>query len=359
MTHPDRNTLKEFAAWSVGPIVSIFLPCDPQRSEPDPAALKSAAQWSEESLVNDHGLDPAAAAAILAPLMGAALAPAAPSRGAAWFLAPGRATCIALPSNVGPAVQIGTAPDTLRLLPFVSDAPVYYVLALSQRRVRLFRASRFDIEPIAVPDMPKGLDDDLWYVQRDTSFNRHGSGAMHAAGATPDDAKDLVHQYMHHVDRALAPVLAESHAPLVVVGIGYEAAMFINESHYRHIVETPVVGNADSLDVATIHARSWEIVDALPGAAQAASARAKDLAGTGRAVTDPSEIATAATNGAVEQFLVARSLTDGSPVQGRLDDERARYATALNAAVATGAMAFVVDDADLPAGAMAAAVLRY
>ena len=359
MTHPDRNTLRDFAAWSDGPIVSIFLPCDPKRAEPDPAALKSAAQWAEESLVTDHGLDRAAAAAILAPLVGAALVPATPSRGAAWFLAPGRAMCIAVPGDIGPAVQIGAAPDTLRLLPFLSGEPTYYILALSQHRVRVFRANRFDIEPVNVADMPKGIEDDLWYVQRETSFNRHGSGAMHAAGATPDDTKDMVHQYMHHVDRALAPVLAESHAPLVVVGIGYEAAMFINESHYRHIVETPVVGNADSLDVATIHARSWEIVDALPGAAEAATARAQDLAGTGRAVTDPGEIATAAANGAVEQFLVARSLTEGSPVQGRLDDERACYATALNAAVATGATAFVVDDADLPAGAMAAAVLRY
>jgi len=285
-----------------------------------------------------------------APLPGAAGAPAAPSRGAAWFLAPGRATCISLPGPAGPSIEIGPVPNTVRLLPFMENGPHYVVLAISQSRVRVFRASRFDIAPLPVPDMPKSLEDALWYIQREPTFQRHGSGMMHASGGGPQYHKDDIHQYLHMVDRALGPVL---------VGVGYEAAMFVNESHYRHIVPTPVVGNADTLDVATIHERTWAVASALPGAAQAAAARARELAGTGRAVTDLTEVGTAAVSGAVDQLIVARSATDGDQVQGPLGEDRSRLASALNAALANGATAHVVDDDELPDGALAVAILRY
>jgi hypothetical protein len=357
--NPTRSALRTLASWQDGPFVSIFLPQDPKRPDMDATHLKDIVQWALGALVSDHGLSPARATSLLAPITDATLTVGVPGHGTAWFLAPERSLRLELPGVTAAVVEIGGAPDTLRLLTHLSTGPDYYVLAVSQKHARVFRANRFSIEPFDVAELPKSLDDALWYIQREPTFERHGSGAVHASGGGQQYHKDDIHQYLHQVDRALCAALAGSHAPLVVMGVGYEASMYINESHYRHVVHTPVSGNPDALDLATIHQRSWAEVSNESGPAGAAASRVRDLAGTGRAITAIDEIVEASQNGAVDQFVVARSLTDGGERRGRLDADRERLSTALIAAMAHGAAAHVVADDELPSGAVAAAVLRF
>ena len=357
--NPTRAALRTLASWTTGPVVSIFLPQDPTRPDKDQTQLKNAVQWAQESLVNEHGQSAAQAIALLAPIASAAASSGEPGHGTAWFASPEHSLRLILPGITDAAVEIGDAPDTLRLLSHLSTGPDYVVLAVSQKHVRAFRANRFAIEPLDVKDLPKSLDDALWYIQREPTFERHGSGAMHASGGGQQYHKDDIHQYLHMVDRALCAALAGSHAPLVVMGVGYEASMYINESHYRHVVHTPVAGNPDSLDLASIHERSWAVVSAQSGPADAAASRARQLAGTGRAVTGIDEIVQASQAGSVDQFLVAHSLTNGGEYRGRLDGDRARLSAALTEAMAHGAAAHVVDDSSLPVGAVAVAVLRF
>jgi hypothetical protein len=355
----DPAALAAFTTWNSTPVVSVFVPLDPTRTDADPVQLNSIAGWAEAALVADHGLDRAAAAAVLAPLSEAIPASLPSRRGAAWFLAPGRATCMSLPAPVELAVEIGDVADSLCLLPYLGNGPEYYVVAISQHRVRVFRCSHYEIEPVQVPQLPKSLEDALWYVQREPTFERHGSGTVHASGGGQQYHKDDIHQFLHLVDKALAPMLVGSHAPLVVMGVGYEASMFINESHYRHVVPTPLSGNPDTADVATIHQRSWDLIGSQPGPAGAAAARVRELLGTGRAVTDFDEIASAAANGAVDALVVARSMTEPGDRRGSMSPQRSQLARAVNAALAAGGHAYVVEPGELPTGAMAAAVLRY
>lgn len=356
--NPIRRAVREFSTWEPGPVVSVFLQQDPYRPDLDTLQLKAAVQWAQEALVNDHGLEAAAAASLLAPLGEAINEPPVPGHGLAWFAGPDRAVRIDVPGTTESAVEIGDAADTLRLLPYLTIGPEYYVLTVSQNHARVFKANRISIEPIQVKDLPSSMEDALWYIEREPTFERHGSGAMHASGGGQQYRKNDIHQYLHYIDKAIGAALAGSHAPLVVMGVGYEAAMFINESHYRHVVPTPVSGNPDALDLETIHAKSWELVSAHDERAQAAASRARALAGTGKAVTDPAEIVAAAQAGTVDALVVARSLTGGER-QGTLDPIRAELSTALSFSLAYGATAHVVDDDQLPAGAVAAAVLRY
>ena len=357
--NPTRTALRALASWQDGPFVSIFLPQDPKRPDMDATHLKDMVQWALGALVSEHGQTSARATAILAPVAEEASRTGAPGNGTAWFLAPDRFLHLDLPGITAAVLEIGGAPDTLRLLPHLSTGPDYYVLAVSQKHARVFRANRFSIEPFEVNDLPKSLDEALWYVQREPTFERHASGAVHASGGGQQFHKDDIHQYLHQVDRALCTALAGSHAPLVVMGVGYEASMYINESHYRHVLHTPVSGNPDALDLTTIHQRSWAVVSNESGPADAAASRARDLAGTGRSITDLDAFVEAARNGAVDQLVVAQSLTNGGERRGRLDTDRQLLSTALTAAMAHGAAAHVVSDNELPSGAVAAAVLRF
>ena len=361
ITHPNptRAALRDFASWDKGPVVSIFIPQDPTRTDLDPLQLKASAQWVQESLVRDHQQSQVDAEQMVAPLLEAAVATPQPGHGHAWFLNSHCSVSLPLHGLTEMVIEIGTVPDTLRLLPYLSTGPDYVVVAISQKHVRVFRANRTSIEPLEVVDLPKSLDDALWYVRREPTLERHGSGAAHMSGGGQDYRKNDLHQYLHLIDKALCTALTGTHAPLVVMAVGYEASMFINESHYRHIVHSPITGNPDNVDPQTIHERSWAIISGQAGPAEAAVARARRLAGTGMTVSDIDEIIRAARSGAVDLFLVARSLTNSAAYQGSLDPLRQELSLALNLSMANGAAAHVVADGELPDGSLATAVLRY
>lgn len=358
-TSLQRTDITAFSTWEAGPVVSIFLPQDTNRPDTDPTHRKAALQWAQDALVNAHGLSSSAAAAVLAPLADAV---ATPTSGGdeAWFAAPGHHARIPLPEHTEEIVSVGQVPDVLRLLPHLLSGPDYYVLTISQNHAQLFRANKYSITPVDVPELPKSLEAALWYIKREPTLERHGSGAAHTSGGGQQLHKDDIAQYLHLVDRAVTATLADSHAPLVVMGVGYEASMYINTTHYRHVVHTAVAGNPDHMDASHIHERSWAVMAAQPGPAQAAAEKARDLAGTGRAVIDTAEIAESAGRGAIDQLLVSSALTNGAPFRGSLDAERTALSRAVVTAMSTGARVHVVAPEELPTGARAAAaVLRY
>lgn len=355
----QRSAITAFASWETQPVVSIFLPQDTTRPDTEPTQLKAAVQWAHDSLVRDHGMSAAAADDLLAPLDGVHEPVPRPGRGTAWFAAPGHHTRITLPERTDELVSTGSVPDALRLLPHLLTGPEYFVLTVSQNHAQLFSANRRTIAPYRVTDLPKSLEDALWYVKREPSLERHGSGAAHTSGSGQQFHKDDIGQYLHLVDRAVTAALADSHAPLVVMGVAYEASMYINGSHYRHVLPTPIAGNPDHLDLAEIHRRSWALMAEQPGPAQVAAERVRSLLGTGRSLTDAAAIAESAANGAIDQMVVSSALTTAAASRGTLDAERTLLCRAVIDAMSSGARLHVVQPEELPAGAAAAAVLRY
>lgn len=355
----QRSAITAFSGWSTEPVVSIFLPQDTTRPDTEPTRLKAAVQWAHESLVRDHGMSAAAADDLLAPLDGVHEPVPRPGRGTAWFVAPGRQARVTLPERTDDVVSTGSVPDALRLLPHLLTGPEYFVLTVSQNHAQLFSANRLSITPHEVPNLPKSLEDALWYIKREPTLERHGSGAAHTSGSGQQFHKDDIGQYLHLVDRAITAALSDSHAPLVVMGVGYEASMFINASHYRHVVRTPIPGNPDHLDLTDIHRRASALIAEQPGPAQAAAERARNLLGTGRALTDAAGIAESAANGAVDQMVVSSALTNGTPARSRLDAERTLLCRAIIDAMSSGARLHVVEPEELPGGAAAAVLLRY
>ena len=357
-SHPSPSLLAELAAWSSQPVVSLFIPVDPTRRHLDRLELKAARGWAEHSLIHDHGLRRADAISMLAPVE----APSAVDPGAgsteAWFLAPGHMAAVGLGDLVGPAVSVGDAPDALGLLPFLDDGPAYHVLAFSPHRVRLFRADRYAISSIELPAMPRTIDDALWYVKRETTFSRHGSGEMHASGGGNQRHKDDLRTFAQLVDAAIGPVLAGTATPLVVLGVEYEVAIVLGALHYEPRLACEAHGNPDSLDAREVHALTWPAVHRQFDAAGAAAARACELAGTGRVALDIDEIAEAALQGAVSALLVCDATAAVPRAQGRLDVTRSTLGRALTNAVTSGAEAYAVPPTALPPGAVAAALLR-
>jgi hypothetical protein len=355
----ERLALGEFASWPAGPVVSVFLPQDPAHTDVDTIQLKAAHQWAVEELTRSFGLSSQAAHGVMAPLLETTTVAPDRRHGTAWFLSADRNASFPLRDSTEMVVSVGSTADVLTLLPYLDLGPEYYALAISQHRVRVFRADRFDIEPVPVPKLPKSLEDALWYIRREPTLERHGSGMAHQSGGGQNLHKDDIRQFLHYVDRAMTSFLNGSHAPLVVMGVGYEAAMYINESHYRYIVTTPVTGNPDTIDIATIHDRTFAVVDGLPGPAKAAAERARSFVGTGRAVTRLDEIVGAAAAGAVDQLLVSRAAVSSGERRSVIDADHSALNNAIFTSAAAGGKIHLVPACELPAEAIATALLRY
>jgi hypothetical protein len=259
----------------------------------------------------------------------------------------------------GPAVEVGDRADLLRLLPAVVDDQVYFTLTIDKKGAQLFRGSRFEFRPVPVPEMPGSIDEALWYIRREPVLNRTGSGVLHGAGGGEDLRKDDVRQYIHLIDKAITPVLQGAEAPLVVIGVEYEAAMFITQTHYRNTARVAIAGSPESMPAEELHRRSWEFVQALPQASTAALERLREFVGTGRTATDPDEILAAGRAGSVGELLVARSETDIAATPAPLADGRPAVVAAVNDGLRHRSRIHLVDDDTLPSGVRVAAVLRY
>ncbi len=358
------NTLRELAGWEAPVLLSVFVPVDfsqPKGAESVTKALRLAAKEATTTLTTEHAVSSDDIATFVAPLRDEMLVDHLPrtARGLAIFLSPERVVQLVLPVEVGPAVEIGDRADLLRLLPAVIDDQVYFTLTIDKKGAQLFRGSRFEFHPVAVPDMPGSIDDALWYIRRESDMNRNGAGALHGAGGGEDLRKDDVRQYIHLIDKAITPVLHGAEAPLVVVGVEYEAAMFINQSHYRNTASVAIAGSPDSMSADELHQRSWEFVQSLLPTSTGALERLRELVGTGKTATDPDEVVAAGRSGSVAELLVARSETQIGETPPASATDRTAVVAAVNDALRHRARIHLVGDETLPASVRFAAVLRY
>ena len=360
----SHHTLCTLVEWEAPLFVSAFVPSDfsrPQPTEQIKKALRRLAQIASAKLTIDHGLDHGAAAAFVAPLLDESILDevSVATRGLAVFLSADAAMTLALPTTAGPAVEVGDRLDLLRLLPAVVDDVDFFALTIGKKGAQLFRGRRFEFEPVDVPDMPGSIDDALWYIRREPVRNRDGAGILHGAGGGEDLRKDDVRQYLHLIDKAITPILGGRECPLVIIGVEYEAAMFINNSHYRHTCGTPVLGSPEGIAVADLHARSWELVQSHDGLAAGAVSRLHQLAGTGKTAADREDLITASKSGSVRDLLVARSAIDDSVVPPLSAADRRTVVDVVTESLRHKATIHIVDDSAIPGDLRIAAVLRY
>lgn len=358
------HTLSTLVEWEAPLFVSAFIPSDFSRPQPTEAmkkALRRLAQIASTKLTIVHGLGHGSAAAFVAPLLDESILDDVPvaSRGLAVFLSADSMRKLPLPMPVGPAIEVGDHPDLLRLLPAFVDDVEFFALTIGKNGAQLFRGRRFEFEPVIVPDMPGSIDDALWYIRREPVRNRDGAGVLHGSGGGEDLRKDDVRQYLHLIDKAITPILGGGENPLVIIGVEYEAAMFINSTHYRHTVAIPVVGSPETMPVNELHSRSWKLVQSGDTSAAEAVSRLHQLAGTGETATARDDLIAAGESGSVRDLLVARSVVDDTGAPSPVDADRPAVVAIVNECLRHRATIHLVDDASVAGDLGIAAVLRY
>ncbi len=250
------------------------------------------------------------------------------------------------------------------LLRAITFPHVAFVLALSEEATRLIEvfAEGAPVE-VRVPDLPR----DAASAAGKASLNdRSPSGRITGS----EGKKVRLAQFARKVDAALRPVLAAGHAPLFLAGVDPLLSIFRSVSSASNPADETIAGNADRLSGAELASAVRPLLDRLYTRQVADfhtlfAARAENR----RATTDLSDAARAAAFGAIDTILVDIDAN----VQGTYDEATGQISLAdtptaatygvvdavAAQALATGARVLGVREADLPAGASLAAVLRY
>jgi hypothetical protein len=249
----------------------------------------------------------------------------------------------------------------LRAITFPHSA---FVLALSENAVRLVEVfAEVPPQTVNVDGLPK---DAASSVRKSTLNDRAPVGRIQGA-----EGQNLrFRQYARQVDAALRPVLSGRDMPLILAATGRLEAVYRSVNSYPALLPEPIKTSPDRMSDAELADAARPILDA---AYRSEIDRLKALYDTrakqGRATSDISDAARAATYGAIEALLVDMDST----VPGTVDEENGAVTFAESAdatsygvvdeitgrAFASGARVLAVRKADLPGGGELAAILRY
>lgn len=303
--------------------ISMFMPMIQRGAETqqNPIRCKTLLRQAEEQLLA-RGVSPQEAQALVQPvqqLLADHIFWQRQKQGLALFLARQTVREYRIPFPLDELVVVTHRFHIKPLLPLLSSDGHFFVLALSQKEVRLLQGTRYSVSEVELHGVPQGLSEALRYDNVEKKGHHYpGSQGRPAGGVSPlaghgvgiEDAthepEDSILRYFQQVDAGLRTFLRNEHAPLVLAGVEYLLPIYHRANTYPHVLAGRVTGNPEGLHPEELQERAWAIVQPhFQRAQDAAAARYRELAGTGRAAADVGAIVTAAYDGRIDTLFIA------------------------------------------------------
>lgn len=370
MLYVDRPTLRDFKslrAVRADACVSIYLPTTPQTDDAQAEATAFGNQVKQAlGQLADAGFDKRrldALAEQFDDLLDDESFWRFQAHALAVFATPESIRTFRLANQIQPVVEVADRFYLKPLLRAVTFAHHAFVLALSENDARLVEIlPDLPARRVRVPDLPS----DAASAVGVSSLNNRAS-LRRVMGS--EGQKVRLAQYARQVDAALRPVLLGHDAPLILAANAPTAAIFRSVSSHPNLSPDTVTATNDRSTEAEIAQAARQALDAAY-ARELAEVQAlfEARADSGRAVTDVSDAARAATFGAVHTLLVdidamVHGVVDeetgavtfgeeGPGTYGVIDEIAGR-------ALDSGARVLAVRSEDIPGGHPLAAILRY
>ena len=382
------DEIKTLVEQSDGLCVSIYMPVTlGAQMQQNPIRFKNLLREAQSSL-EANGLTAKEASEIIQPIQDIINSDESfwqqQYDGLAIFLSSGVCNYYSVPLDFDELVIVANHFHLKPLLPALRNDGRYYVLALSQKDVKLFQCTRSSVKEIKLEGVPKSLDETLQYDetakdgQRRMSTPKGGTnnsfqhaGSFHGQGS-PDQDKNHrdIEQFFHAVDGGLHKYLRGKRAPLVLAAVEYLFPIYRGANTYEHLVEAGITGSPENAKPEDLQAQAWEIVEPIfLQEIQEAINHYKELTATGRTSNDIKEAVSAAYFGRVDQLFVAVGVQQwGSfnPETNTIElhpDPEVGDEDLLNAAaiqtILNGGTVYAVEPEKVPDDAPLAAVFRY
>ncbi len=193
--------------------------------------------------------------------------------GAIFFSGPDFFQYHLLPVEVQESAVISDRFYTKPLIYLSTYNTSYYLLALSKHEVSLYKADRFSLTKVDVPDLPENMetylrfDDDREQLQYHTGTPPQGekrAAVYHGQGVGSDKGqeKERSTRYIQGVEQAVSRALSEKKLPLVLFTVDYLEAIYRKENSYEHLVkESAVHGSPDRLNHDELLREGWKTAE--------------------------------------------------------------------------------------------------
>jgi hypothetical protein len=285
-----------------------------------------------------------------------------------------------LPLSFKETALVGDSFYLKPMMPLFINNGHFYLLALSQGSVRLYKGTRYSIDEVDIEDAPASLAEALEWDDPETQLQHHTSegpstggekaAMFHGHGDIKDDQKSNILRFFQRLNAGMEDLLAEDEAPMVLAGVDYLLPIYREANSYRHVVEDGITGNPEKIPVKELHQKGWEIVQPLFEKEQEESAALyHTYRGTERATNELEEIVPAAIYGQVDRlFTVLDEQQWGrfDPETGQVHLHNEPHSESVElldlAAIYTfinGGRVYAVNRAEMPVESQAAAVLRW
>jgi hypothetical protein len=347
MTHYE-TAVEEFVtqgelaglAKAAGPCISATL------TIPDPAHLRpelNALVRDLERRLKDARLDARTAKTLLEPLSELAATIQTDrewSMSLAIYRSPDTVHCFRVPEVVNESVVMEDVFQIQPLLPVVSREQRFYLLALSQKKVRLFDCSRYRTNEIEL----QGRALQNLRVFLNSKMPDH---ALDMASDREKHDEYLAH-FFKEIDKGLHKVLGADTAPLMLCGVEYEGALYRKANTYPHLMQREVHGSPDGLTPQQLHESALEIVES--SCCASVEKLLHNIVGhrnAGRVMFDVDQAIQAASEGRVSHVLLREAMENPEMNLAALQTLR------------HGGEAYALKEQEMPDRAQIAALIRY
>jgi hypothetical protein len=275
-------------------------------------------------------------------------------------------------------VTVGDRFQIRPLLPVATREQRFFLLALSQKEVRLFRCTHQTCEELPLVKAPRNLQE--WMNARipdHTLENRsiagpstgRMKGVIFGTSRDPDREDEYLHHFFKEIEKAVHHVLNGENAPLMLTGVESEIAIYREINTYPHLMEQFVRGSPDGLSAVELHERAARIVlQSLAPPVKKILNAFDDFVGSRRVAFDLGEILKVGCEGRIADLL----LREDAEIHGCFYDPAQLTQTAydhaneedlLNVAalqtILHRGQTFALKASEMPRGADSAAILRY
>jgi hypothetical protein len=265
------------------------------------------------------------------------------------------------------------------LLPLFARGRIFYILALSQKDIRLLRCTPADSALVDLSGVPTSFDAYMNTAKPDhVRDNRstagpssgHSRGVLFGSSVTDaEDKQEYLAHFYKEIDRAVGNILKDGRAPLVLAGVEYELSLYRGLSSYPYLLEQAVQGAPNGLKGGEMHARALEALQREYAARVDAFLEEYNHKSGGLGIHGIKDVVLAAHDGRVNILLVSDSLDvkgrfeeDVHQVKVREDgapDEEDLLNVAAVQTILHGGQVLVAPNRQMPSGAAMAALLRF
>ncbi len=300
--------------------------------------------------------------------------------GLAIFMSADKFSYFRLPYHLAETVVVSPRFHVSPLLPLFANDGIFYILCLSQNKVRLIQCSRDGARELTPDVLPESMADVLQYDEFSENLQFRSGPSQGAAGKSTamyhghgegkDVEKDNIARFLREVDHGIHDVLKNEQTPLVLAGVEFMRAAYREVNSYAHLLSEGVDGNPDELSPQQLQRKAWPLVEKhFARERETALERFGEGLARGLTQTRLEDILLSALDGRVAVLFVGLGIQrwgSFSPEDRHIDihqdfqpGDEDLSDTAVVHALLTGAAVHVIPPTDLPNGEEIAALLRY